>query len=122
MLALGQAIDFRVYDYIRRTNIPTDYVRFVYARICPYYIQTIFFPDVTDNYCLLSRTFVATGSSILRPNTVYRVNIVLLPGSTELVIKALITKDNEHQIASGVHIADFGSSHELLLKVSYNII
>ncbi len=66
-----------------------------------------------------SRTFVATASRILRPNTVYRVHIVVLgDSSSDLVIKALITKGSGHHIASGVQVADAGSSHDLLLKVN----
>ena len=65
-----------------------------------------------------SRIFVATASRILRPNTVYRVNIVLLPESADLVVKAVITKDSGQHIASGVQVTNAGSSHDILLKVS----
>lgn len=66
---------------------------------------------------LFSRTFVATASRIVRPNTIYRVNVVVLPESPDLIIKAVIAKGGGHQIASASQVAYAGSSHDLLLKV-----
>ena len=62
---------------------------------------------------------MATASRNLRPNTVYRVNIVLLPDSTVLAIKAVITKDSRQHIASGDTEVNAGSSYDILLKVSF---
>lgn len=61
---------------------------------------------------------MATASSVVRPNTVYRVNVVVLPASPDLILKAMIIKGRGHQIASATDVADAGSSHDLLLKVS----
>ncbi len=60
---------------------------------------------------------MATASRIVRPNTVYRVNVVVLPASPDLIIKAVITKGGGHQIASAAQVVDAGSSHDLFLKV-----
>jgi hypothetical protein len=60
---------------------------------------------------------VATASRIVRPNTIYRVNVIVLPASPDLIIKSVITQSGGHQIASASQIADAGSSHDLLLKV-----
>ena len=70
------------------------------------------------NNCFPRRTFVATASRIVRPSTIYRVNVVVLPASPDLIIKAVITQSGGHQIASASQIADAGSSRDLLLKVS----
>jgi hypothetical protein len=48
---------------------------------------------------------------------VYRVNVVVLPASPDLIVKAVITKGGGHQIASAAQVVDAGSSHDLFLKV-----
>ncbi len=63
------------------------------------------------------RTLVATASRIVRPNTIYRVNVVVLPDSPDLIVKAFITKGSGYQIASAVEIIDSGTSRNLLMKV-----
>jgi hypothetical protein len=66
-----------------------------------------------------TRTFVATASKIVRPNTVYRVNMFVLPDADGLIVKALITKDGGQHIASAIETIDSGVSHNLLLKVDF---
>lgn len=83
------------------------------------------FPYLTNMYCYVMfmlcicfrRTFVATASRIIRPDTIYRVSVAILPESTDLTVRALITK-GRHQVASDTQVFDSGSSHHLLLKVS----
>jgi uncharacterized protein with PQ loop repeat len=57
---------------------------------------------------------------ILRPDTVYRVHVVVLPGSPDLVFKALITKGSGQHVASASSDSvDAGTSTHLLLKVHF---
>lgn len=72
------------------------------------------------NFLYKNRTFIATASRIVRPNTIYRLNVVVLPGSPDLILKAVIIQGAGHQIASASEIADAGSSHNLLLKVIFS--
>lgn len=65
----------------------------------------------------MKRSFVATASRMVRPNTVYRVNVIVLPQSEGMIVKALITKDGGQHIASAVDIVDSVTSHNLLMKV-----
>lgn len=67
------------------------------------------------------RNFVVTASAILRPDTVYRVHLVVLPGSPDLVFKALITKGSGQHVASASSSdsVDAGTSNHLLLKVHF---
>lgn len=58
-----------------------------------------------------------TAAKIVRPNTVYRVNVVVLPEAPDLNVRATITK-GRHQIASDQQLADAGSNQVLLLQVS----
>uniref|UniRef100_A0A0P5QML6 Macroglobulin complement-related protein n=1 Tax=Daphnia magna TaxID=35525 RepID=A0A0P5QML6_9CRUS len=76
---------------------------------------------VRQQHRLVHPTFVATASSVVRPNTVYRVNVVVLPASPDLILKAMIIKGRGHQIASATDVADAGSSHDLLLKIPASI-
>ena len=71
-------------------------------------------------YFSITRTFVATASRIVRPNTIYKVNVAVLPDSPDLIVKAYITKGSGHQIASVVEIVDSGTSNNLLLPVIIN--
>lgn len=71
---------------------------------------------------MYNRTFIATAPRIIRPTTVYKVNVVLLPSSTDLILKAVIIKGSGQQIASAVQNADAGASHDLLLKVGWKLI
>ena len=57
-----------------------------------------------------------TAAKTVRPNTIYRVNVVVLPEAPELNVKATITKGH-HQIASHQQLADTGSNTVLLLPV-----
>jgi hypothetical protein len=62
-----------------------------------------------------------TASTILRPESVYRIHVVVLPTSPDLIIKALITKGRDQHVASATsqHAIDAGTSSNLLLiKVS----
>lgn len=71
-----------------------------------------------SSFKIVERKFVVTAASILRPNTIYRVHVVVLPGSPDLVFRALITKGNgEHVASDRTNSADAGSSNHLLLKV-----
>ncbi len=73
-----------------------------------------------DHILWYTRTFVATASKIVRPNTVYRVNMFVLPDAAEgMIVKALITKDGGQHIASAIETIDSGVSHNLLLKVDF---
>lgn len=56
-------------------------------------------------------------SRIIRPNTVYRVNVVVLPDSPSMIVKAFVSKGNGHQVSSASEIVDTGTSNCLLLKV-----
>ena len=89
--------------------------------LLPYYSQRMWW-----FICLIiRRTFVATASKIVRPNTIYRVNVFVLPHQTEgMIVKALVTKDNGQHVASAIESIDSGMSHNLLLKVlnSYNFL
>ncbi|XP_046648840.1 CD109 antigen-like [Daphnia pulicaria] len=71
---------------------------------------------------LLHPNFFVTASVILRPDTVYRVHVVVLPGSPDLVFKALITKGSGQHVASASSDSvDAGTSTHLLLKVPASI-
>lgn len=75
------------------------------------------------HFTFVYRKFVVTAGSTLRPNTIYRVHVVVLPGSPDLFINALITKGNGEHIASDrTNSADAGSSNNLLLKVDFDFI
>ena len=60
---------------------------------------------------------MATASKIVRPNTIYRVNVFVLPETDAMIVKALVTKDNGQHVASAIETIDSGMSHNLLLKV-----
>lgn len=60
---------------------------------------------------------MATASRMVRPNTVYRVNVVVLPQSEGMIVKALITKDGGQHVASAAETVDSATSHDLLMKV-----
>ena len=60
---------------------------------------------------------MATASKIVRPNTIYRVNVIVLPEANGMIIKNLVTKDNGQHVASASETIDSGMSHNLLLKV-----
>uniref|UniRef100_A0A0P5Q059 Macroglobulin complement-related protein n=1 Tax=Daphnia magna TaxID=35525 RepID=A0A0P5Q059_9CRUS len=62
-------------------------------------------------------SFMATASRMVRPNTVYRVNVVVLPQSEGMIVKALITKDGGQHVASAAETVDSATSHDLLMKI-----
>lgn len=68
-----------------------------------------------------NRNYLVTGSRIVRPGAIYRINVAVpFESATNLIVRALITKDRQEMTSSTEEIVESGTSRNLLMKVINN--
>ncbi len=71
---------------------------------------------------LYHRNYLVSGSRIVRPGAIYRVNVAVpLDSATSLIVRALITKDRQEMASSIEEMVESGTSRNLLMKVRNNL-